>query len=143
MRTKRNFLLLEVLLAISLVALFAAPLMRWPIQYYRSQISRLESFELQRIADWTFTEVKEILYKETIPWEKLPAKDQSVVRTLPDMQIHIPNLSARTVRRSFTLKCKGEKQGIHGEVFRLYRVDVDVGAGKPYRYRILIQRIPA
>ncbi|MBF8263882.1 MAG: hypothetical protein HW387_1547 [Parachlamydiales bacterium] len=142
MRTKRTFLLLEVLMAIALVAVFAAPLMRWPIKHYRSQINRLEAFELQRAADWTFTEIKELLYKEAIPWEKLPEKEQIFVQTLTDIQIQVPNLTARTIHRSYTLKCKGEKEGIHGEIFRLYRVDIDLGAPKPYRYRVLVQRIP-
>ena len=140
---KRSFLLLEVLLAITLVAVFAAPLMRLPIRYYRSQIHSLEEFERRRIADWTFSEVKEILLKETIPWENLPAKGASITRPLSDAQIVIPHLPSRTVHRSFLLKCSGEKQGLHGEIFRLYKVQIIFDHQKTYNYRILVQRLPA
>ncbi len=138
---KRNFLLLEVLLAVALVAVFAAPLMRWPIKHYRAQINRLESFECQRVADWTFSEIKEFLLKEGIQWEKLPGKEQEITRTLPDAKLLIPHLPARSVHRSYTLKCKGEKQGIRGEIFRIYRVEVLVGPKKIYQYRLLVQRM--
>lgn len=140
---KQSFLLLEVLLAITIIALFAAPLIRYPIQYYRTEIDQLEKFEMQRLADWTFTEIKEKLLKEEIPWEQLPEKGQSIVRSLPDETIRLPSLSSRTIHRSFTLKCKGEKTGIHGEIFRLYSVKVKLGSFKPFAYRILIQRIPS
>ena len=137
---KRNFLLLEVLLAIVIVAVFAAPLMRWPIKHYQAQVSRLESFECQRVADWTFSEIKELLLKEGIKWEKLPMKGQALTLTLSDAKLLIPRLQPRSVHRSYTLICKGEKQGIHGEIFRLYRVEIRVDT-KIYRYRLLVQRL--
>jgi hypothetical protein len=140
MRKKRSFLLLEVLLAITLVAVFAAPLMRLPINYYRSQVDRLESFERQRIADWSFSEVKELLLKESIPWDKLPGKDQTFTFPLPDSSFIIPHLPTRPVHRSFTLNCKGEKEGKHGEIFRIYHVDITLDAKKSYQYRLLVQR---
>jgi hypothetical protein len=140
MKTKRNFLLLEVLMAIALVAVFAAPLMRWPIKHYRAQITRLENFECQRLADWTFSEIKELLLKEGIVWDKLPAKGQELNQGLSDAKLLIPHLPPRTVHRSFTLFCKGEKQGIHGEIFRIYRVEIVIDSKKIFHYRILVQQ---
>jgi hypothetical protein len=141
MASKRDFLLLEVLLAIAVVAIFAAPLMQWPIKHYRAQISRLENFESQRVADWTFSEIKEMLLKEGIKWEKLPSKGEHLVQPLSDAKLCIPHLSTRTVHRSFRLICKGEKQGIHGEIFRLYRVEVFIGDKNRYEYRLLVQKL--
>jgi|GEM_PF-2272727 len=138
---KRNFLLMEVLIAIAVVAVFAAPLMRWPIKHYQAQISRLEDFEYQRIADWTFSEIKEMLLKEGIKWEKLPAKGKHLSQPLSDAKLLIPHLTSRSIQRSYNLVCKGEKQGIHGEIFRLYRVEVFVGAKNSYRYRLLVQKL--
>jgi hypothetical protein len=138
---KRNFLLLEVLLAVALIAIFAAPLMRLPIEHYRAQINRLETFEYQRVADWTFTEVKELLLKEGIKWEKLPSKGQSLMVPIGDANLLIPHLPSRRVHRSYTLACKGEKQGIHGEIFRLYYVDVRIDDKKNFSYRLLVQKL--
>ena len=131
---------MEVLMAIAIVALFAAPLMRWPINYYRSQMDRLEAFERQRIADWSFSEVKELLLKEFIPWDRLPVKDQSITFPLPDASFIIPHLPTRPIHRSFTLKCQGEKQGKNGEIFRIYYVDITLDVKKSYQYRLLVQR---
>ena len=139
---KRNFLLLEVLLAIAIVAFFAAPLMRLPIKHYREQINRLESFERRRIADWTFTEVKELLLKEGIKWEKLPTKGNSLTQTLSEAKLLIPRLPSRSLPRYYTLTCKGEKEGIHGEIFRVYQIEVTIGAKKNnYPFRLLVQRM--
>ncbi len=138
----RSFLLLEVLLAMTLVALFAAPLMRFPIRHYRAQINSLEAFERQRVADWTFSEIKEMLLKESIPWDNLPAKGASIERHLPDARLIMPHLPPRLVRRSFVLKCSGEKQGPHGEIFRLYKIEIICDSHKPYKYRLLVQRLP-
>jgi 3'-phosphoadenosine 5'-phosphosulfate sulfotransferase (PAPS reductase)/FAD synthetase len=138
---KRSFLLLEVLLAITVVAVFAAPLMRWPIKHYQSQIDRLEEFEYQRIADWTFSEIKELLLKEGIAWSKLPTKGGTLARPLSDVKRHIPQFPDRTVRRSFILKCRGEKKGPHGEIFRIYQVEITMDSKKSYQYRILVQRL--
>ena len=135
---------MEVLLAISLIALFAAPLMRLPIKYYRAQINSLEAFERQRIADWTFSEIKEMLLKESIPWESLPAKKESIKLPLTDTRLLMPHLPSRLVHRSFLLKCKGEKQGLHGEIFRLYGIEISLDdEAKTYHYRMLVQRLPA
>jgi hypothetical protein len=137
---KRSFLLLEVLLAIAVVALFAAPLMRWPIKHYQSQINRLEEFEYQRIADWTFS-IKELLLKEGIAWSKLPTKGHTLTRPLSDVKRFIPQLPDRSVRRSFSLKCNGEKKGTHGEIFRIYYIEITMDSNKSYQYRILVQRL--
>jgi hypothetical protein len=142
MKIKHSFLLLEVLLAIALVALFAAPLMRYPIRQYQAQIDRLEEFERQRIADWTFTEIKELLLSEKIAWNKLPPKGQRISLFLPDAKMQLEPLPSRTLSRSYTLHCKGEKQGLHGEIFRLYKVEILLGKKKIYRYRVLVQKLP-
>lgn len=140
MHHRRPFILLEVLLAIAVVAIFAAPLMRLPIRHYQVQIRRLEAFEYQRIADWTFSEIKEFLLKEAIPWEQLPSKGQSLTQTLPDSKLIVPRLKSRAIHRSFTLICKGEKEGPHGELFRLYRIEVGIDQ-KVFRYRLIVQRL--
>jgi hypothetical protein len=141
MHKKHSFLLLEVLLAIAVVSLFAAPLMHWPIEHYQSQIRRLEHFEYQRIADWTFSEIKEFLLKEGIPWEKLPAKKQTLTLPLSDAPLVLPRFPGRFVHRSYLLDCRGEKEGIHGEIFRIYQVKVFINEKNKFCYRLLIQKI--
>jgi type II secretory pathway pseudopilin PulG len=142
---RRNFLLLEVLIALALVALFAPLLMRLPLGQYKAQVRQLETYEQQRLADLAFSEIKEQLLKQSIPWKALPAKGTKSRRMpLPPGSIRLPHFPAKSLNRSFTLKCIGEKQGRSG-VYRMYRVDVYVGNGDaPFAdYRILVQRVSA
>ncbi len=138
---KRSFLLLVVLLAITIVALFAAPLIRLPIKHYKLQIEHLEALECQRVADYTFSEIKESLFKGSIKWEQLPQKSARLTIPLPDARIFIPRLSSRRVSRSFSMACSGEKRGIHGELFRIYDITITVDNSHSYVYSALIQRV--
>ena len=58
---KRPFILLEVLVALTLVALCAIALISTPIRIYRSEMRLLEEGEGELLADWTFSEIKEQL----------------------------------------------------------------------------------
>ncbi len=64
---------MEVLIAIALLSIFAPWLMTLPARHYQLQIQRFESQEKQRIADWSYSEIKELLLQHSIPWERLPA----------------------------------------------------------------------
>lgn len=130
---------MEVLIAIALLSVFAPWLMRLPINHYKQQINRLESLERQRIADWTYSEVKELLIKQTIPWEQLPEFAQPPAsHYLPPVQIHLPGFTPKTEKRSFTLQCIKEKEGKQGDIFRLYQLKVLL-AGEKFKYLLVIQ----
>jgi type II secretory pathway pseudopilin PulG len=140
---RRPFVLLEVLIAFSLIALFAPLLMKLPVKLYKSQIEQLEEMERQRLADFAFSEVKEMLLKQSIPWKELPPKGVTSRRfILPDGEVNLPNFPPKSAARSFALRCSGEKEGRSREVFRLYEVCVFVGqANASYNYRIHVQKL--
>ena len=143
---KRPFLLLEILIAFLLVALCAVPLVSQPLKLYRAEIQSLERLERERLADWTFSEIKELFLKNEIPWNKIPSKgEQSGPFPLPKAQIDIPGCSPKSIERSFTLQCKGEKEGIRNEPYRLLWVDIQFSPplSKPARYtfRMTVQKI--
>lgn len=146
---KRPFILLEVLVALTLVALCAIPLIIKPIRIYRSEMRLLEEGEGERLADWTFSEIKEQLLQNTIPWEKLPSFHQTTEPfLLKSASIFIPGRVPKEIRRSFTLYGKGEKTGEGGEVYRMLHVkivfDPQLSQRKKrenlYTYRTIIQR---
>lgn len=138
---KRSFLLLEVLIAISLLAIFAPWLMRLPIHHYQEQIKHFEELEKQRISDWTYSEIKEMLLKHTIAWERLPALEKPAKEfSLPNTPLHLRGLGNKNLKRSFTLKCKKEKEGTQGEIFRLYELKIFIDASEK-KYLLVIQRI--
>ncbi len=138
---KFSFLLLEALIAISILIVFAPLLMRLPIHHYKAQVEYFEKLEKQRIADWTYSEIKETLLRQSIPWKALPEKEKGT-KTFPlsDTKLHLRGLKPKTINRSFTLKCKGEKEGNQGEIFRLYKLKIRI-EDSLYEYLLLIQLV--
>lgn len=138
---KRAFLLLEILIAFSLVALCIVPLVTQPLKLYKEEIAYLEKMEMERLADWTFTEVKEILLKNEIPWKKIPGKhEHSASFSLPPATIEVPGIGSKSVKRSFYLSGRGEKIGLKDEVFRQLGVYILLN-GQKYSFRLPIQKI--
>ena len=128
MKKKRTFLLLEILIAIFIVSLCLIPLIQAPIRSYRAEMRLLEEMEGERLADWTFSEIKEKLLKNEIPWEKLPGTEvKSAPFSLPSATIQIFGAKTKKIERTFTLKCGkiGERTGKNGEVYRMFTVAID------------------
>ena len=153
MRKKKSFLLLEILVAILLVSICLVPLIQSPIQSYRAERRLLEEMEGERLADWTFSEIKEKLLKNEIPWDKLPGPEKkSAPFPLPPGSIEIPGSKPKRIGRSFVLECgkKGEKEGLQGEIVRIFRVGIDFDprllqrkSGKnDYSYRLIVRKMP-
>ena len=111
---KTTFLLPEILIAFFLVTLCVVPLVRQPMQIICIEIERLEELEKERLADWTFSEVKEMFLKREIAWEKLPERGERTENIpLPNAKIELPHCPPKTVRRSFYLTGRGFKTGLH------------------------------
>lgn len=66
---KRPILLLEVLIAMVLVALCAFPLLSPHFMMLRQEKKHLENLEADRIANVVFVDIVEKMYQETITWE--------------------------------------------------------------------------
>lgn len=139
---KRNFLLLEILIAFSIVTLCIVPLVRHPFQMIKYELVQLEQMEKERLADWAFSEVKEMLLKNEIPWKKIPNKNEETGPfSLPDAKICLPGCKEKVVRCTFTLKGQGRKEGKNGEEFRQIYVKINLDEKKPYTFRIPVQKV--
>jgi len=138
---KKPFLLLEVLLALTLVILCAVPLVRQPLKLYKNEMAYLEKMERERLADWTFTEIKEILLKNGIPWEKIPSKGiKTEALHLPSVVMEIPGCKTKVIERTFFLKGRGEKIGKENQIYRQIGVHVILN-GYEYEFRLPVQRL--
>lgn len=149
--SKRPFALLEVMIALTLVALCAIPLILKPIRVYRSEMRLLEEGEGERLADWTFSEIEEQLFKNSIPWEKLPAlRATTHPFVMSPAAIHVPGRKPKQIERAFTLYGKGEKEGLNGETYRMLYVTIyfrpELSRRKKkdnaYVYRVIVRRMP-
>lgn len=116
----------------------------------------LEEIEGERLAEWSFSEIKEKLLNNEIPWEKLPLKGEKTTSIpLPSMTIEIPGAKPKKIERSFSLHChkKGEKEGLKGEIYRMLDVKIEftprLSQNKnlkeygDYSFRLIVQRKPA
>jgi hypothetical protein len=143
---KRPFVLLEILIAFTLLTLCIVPLMRKPVELYRTQMTALQEVERQRLADLAFADVKVLLLNNGIRWEELPKKkDPKKEFPLSPATIQIPYCEPRSQDRVFTLKCEGEKIGMKGETIRMYVVEIKFPPSKKkaprYIYRTLVTKL--
>jgi hypothetical protein len=138
---KSPFILLEVLMALTLVMICAVPLVKQPLQFFQKEILSMEQMEKERLADWTFSEIKEKLLKNEISWDKLPTLNQKTGPfKLEVATIEIPGFKPKKVERSFTFYGQGEKVGKNDELNRLLYIDVFLDKNK-YTFRLPVQKI--
>lgn len=72
---KRTFLILEVLIAFSIIALCLFPLLTPNLMIIKAEKNFQEELEADRLADLLFAEWVEKLYDNTISWERLTSGD--------------------------------------------------------------------
>jgi hypothetical protein len=143
-RPKRPMLLLEILIAMSLVSLCIAPLIKGPLDMHRAEMSHLTRIEAGRIAAWTFTEIVEKILKNELRWEQLPKLGQeSPAIILSDVPLKLPPLPAKsTLARKFTLATLKEKRVKDGPIHRLIAVHLEIG-GREFTYRTIVTKLPS
>lgn len=99
--SKRYFILLEILIALTLIVLLSIPLIRNPIYFYKKELSDLKELELHRIEKESFNKVKEMLYKNEIVLKDLLVeanqKKQSVFFQLESQKLNIPNFKTKEI----------------------------------------------
>ena len=138
---KRSFLLLEILIAFTLVTVCIVPLVKQPLKLYKREIEELEVMEMERLADWTFTEIKEIFLKNEISWDQIPGKgERSSSFPMSEATLEIPACKDKKIQREFHLTGRGEKQGLKGEIYRQLGVYVFLNK-KKYTFRLPVQKI--
>ena len=141
MKQKKPMLLLEILIAMSLVSLCIAPLIKSPLEMHRSEMSHLTRIESGRIAAWTFTEIVEKLLKNEIHWESLPKLGEFGPRiTLSDVPLKLPPLPEKsTLSRKYSFKTLQEKRVADGPIHRLLAVRLEIG-DREFTYRTIVTK---
>ncbi len=96
---KRFFILFEILLAITLVALIAIPLTFSSVRFLMHQQEQLELMECERIADLSFVDIKENLYRQSPSWKELTSSENR--RDLPPTFLKLKGFKEKRVDRYF------------------------------------------
>lgn len=134
MQRKNSFVLVEVLIALTLVISAITILLKSPISYFLAEVRTLQDIEMQQIADKTFYAIKEDLYHNAISWDKLAAENQKTAPkySLSDDLISIKHLGNLSIGRSYQLVKKSkDQQGKDGNTYRLIYVYVLLSPKNP------------
>lgn len=146
MRKKRPMFLLEILIALTLVSLCIVPFIKQPLEMHKAEMKRLERVECDRIAAWTFTELKEKFLKKEFRWEQIPQLyERSVWINLPTVELRLPPIPCPSVSRKFYFSTLEEKQESDGKIHRLVAIHMQVKVGKNKRkftYRLILTKHP-
>jgi hypothetical protein len=139
---RKPMFLLEILIAMSLVSLCIAPLMKGPIQRHKAEMEHLRRIESSRIAAWTFTEIVEKLLKNEIRWDALPKfGDADMKFPLKPMKLKLPPLPKQTLTRQVEIHTKKEKKEKDGRIHRLLSIRLSIG-GRQFTYSHIVTKVP-
>ena len=123
---KRATVLLEILIALTLVMVALVPLIRQPIQFQLAEKKQIQRIEADRIAAWTYSEIREQFLKGEFRWEEIPKfQEESKVYELDG-------------GRAFTLKTLEEKEH-EGKISRLVGVHLRLKNAKA-TYRLIVEK---
>jgi hypothetical protein len=105
---RRSFLLIEVLVSLTLIALCFFPLIKPLVAMRRADWSHLEKIQLQQISQLAFCRVKEKLYNQAYSWKELTeAKDTDTDRIKGVLEepfsIVTGQKTTRSVRCNYTI----------------------------------------
>jgi hypothetical protein len=136
---KRPAVLLEILIAVTLIILVLVPLIRQAIQFHIAEKERILRIEADRIAAWTYTEIREKLLKGEFRWEQIPALSMwSKVYELPSVPLFMQPLANKIIHRKFTLRTLKEKEH-EGKIIRLLAIHLEVGSCSA-TYRLIVEK---
>ncbi len=126
---KRPYLLLEVVIAMALVALCAIPLLRPLFAAARRDATHIHTLNTQFRAEQAFTEVRDLLYDNTIPWNAL-RKGTDYTGTLDDCTYTISEITKFRKRTN---------TGRDGATYRLLAITIHLD--QDYKYQLFAERI--
>lgn len=148
-RKKRPYLLLELLIAFALLTACLLPLTQNPLTMVGKEREMLQELELAREADLLFADVKQRLYTNKIPYEKLIPWDD---KKLTPLKLELGKNYTKEFKREIRLRSQVEKikKDKMGEEIRLINVHIvfisrskkDKQKTVKFGYKVFIQCTP-
>jgi len=106
---KRSFILIEVIIAISLLTIAAIPLIKVPYNMLNSQITLCEKAELERIAELGFYEISKQIFNEKPAFFKLlgtkqaQAEERTLVFSEENNHLTLDGFASRPLRATYKI----------------------------------------
>lgn len=110
------------MLALSLVALCALPLIRAPALYAQKQVLALEEIQLQLASEKALGEIKEKLYSQSLSWEEITSAEKKPLKICEDTFILAEGFP--TYRRTCSLKTVQLKEGKNQELWAKLLIEI-------------------
>ncbi len=144
---KRGFLIIDVLIAFAIFSLCILPLLAPHFLILRSEIDSLRTAQLERWADSSYADVKELLYEREIPWRDLQLGYQHDLRGLASVTTGPNELTY--YRRHFEIrgrkqytKTKRNYRLLEIEIFFTEEKDPRQHRHGQYSYMLFLKRRP-
>jgi hypothetical protein len=119
---KKPYLLLELIIALTLVLLCALPLVHAPLSLVKGEIQAFARMEAIRLSDLAFAEVLAKLYRNEISWD-LIAKGEPVLFQ-KEMSTQVEGICKQTFLCTSTLRSMQKKEGKNQEDLRLVKITI-------------------
>ena len=139
-RKINNFLLLEVIIAFTLILLFTFPFLKRPYSLFLSEKKQLAKIERERIAYLSFTEILDKIYQKNFSLKelKITSEEKAPVYSLPKYKSYL----GMQVKRKYQLICKSKKVSKNNTSFNKIKIVLsltDDTSSEKFSYYFLIE----
>ena len=105
-KTLKPFLLLEVLIAMSLLVIFSGLILQIPVKTHQKDRKMMKEIEGERLLALSIAELKQKFYDDPPPWNVQKKREVS----LNDVFLQIPGYENIPVKRCYRIKSIANKQ---------------------------------
>ncbi|MEX0961609.1 MAG: hypothetical protein WDZ28_01980 [Simkaniaceae bacterium] len=123
---KTPFVLLEALIALSLLALGGGYLIHQPLHLFKQELKLLIEIELERVSENTLYEILDSL-RENHPFDELKERNKKNVEfiSLNELALSIPKLESYTVKRRYKVWVKRIFETENEESAKLIALEIE------------------
>ena|GEM_PF-6812869 len=119
-----SYLLLELIIALTLVVLCVLPYLRIPSGVVREELLFIQRLALQHVSDRTCALVKERIYTKELSWEQICHPKEKKVLVMEDVvSLPVKELAQQRYSRRCYLYSTGKK-GPNNEEYRLVTIKI-------------------
>lgn len=130
-RKRRSFLLLEVLIALSLLVTCALPMASFPSSALTKEIHLAYESQARRLAQIGLAQIKEQLYKNEIPWEKIPKQKQESYELFQNScSATLPLAGKRLFKRKASLHFSSQRER-DKNLYLLVKAQIEIQPERP------------
>ena len=123
-KNKKNSLLLELLIALTLVVLCVLPLARAPLGLLKGEILAFQRMETIRMSEIALATTMAKLYKNEIPWELIARSEGPTLLFQENVSTIMDGACQQAFTQTCTLQTIKQREGKNGEDMRLVKITV-------------------